>query len=225
VIEAMRLGEILVQKDVMAKTSSKKVKKKNFSSFTPTEAFKRLKIKEVKAWQFEVSAIEPSAFFQEHLQRLGAAFDLQSCEESKKLLIDAICEEAIYGCEQLRVWKGAPLADEATSGYVDYLIAERKGYLEAPFLCIVEAKKDDFEQGMAQCLVEMKACQYNNQQIGQLLDVFGIVSNGEGWRFYRLRRDGLVDETTLYSVGNMADLLGRLRYIFQLCEQSLLTRS
>ncbi len=50
----------------------------------------------------------------------------------------------------MKIWKGAQLTDETASGYVDYLVAQRKRYLEAPFLCIVEAKKDDFEQGLAQ---------------------------------------------------------------------------
>ena len=68
----------------------------------------------------------------------------------------------------------------------------------------------------------MKACQDNNQQTGRAIAVFGIVTNGEGWRFYRLSLEGQVDETALYSVGNMADLLGRVRYIFQKCEQNLL---
>jgi hypothetical protein len=33
-------------------------------------------------------------------------------------------------------------------------MTEKRGYFEAPFLCIVEAKKDNFEQGLAQCLVD-----------------------------------------------------------------------
>jgi len=204
----------------MAKSS--KPKKKNFSSFTPIEAFKLLGLNELTPWHFQVDPIEPTAFFRERLQRLEASFDLQSYEESKKLLIDAICEEAILACKRLRVWKGPQLESDVTAGYVDYLVAERKRYLEAPFLCIVEAKKDDFEQGLAQCLVEMKACQYNNQQIGRAMTVFGIVTNGEGWRFYRLHLEGQVDETALYSMGNLADLLARVHYIFQHCEQNLL---
>lgn len=204
---------------------SAKPKKKNFSSFTAIAAFKLLDLKELNPWQFEATPLEPTAFFQERLQRLEASFDLQSYEESKKLLIDAICEEAILNCTHLRVWKGAQLESEGIAGYVDYLVAERKRYLEAPFLCIVEAKKDDFEQGLAQCLVEMKACQENNQQVGRSIPVYGMVTNGEGWRFYRLRLDGQVDETALYSLGNLADLLGRVRYVFQQCEQSLLQPS
>ncbi|MGA0200639.1 MAG: hypothetical protein ACO3NK_16260 [Prochlorotrichaceae cyanobacterium] len=151
-----------------------------------------------------------------------AVFDLQTCEESKKLIIDAICEEVLQEFKYLKLWKGSPLADDQTSGYVDYLMAERKAYLEAPFLCIVEAKKDDFEQGLAQCLPEMKACQYNNQQLGQVLEIYGIVTNGNSWEFYCLQRDGKVYGTETYSMGSMEELLGALHCVFRLCEQNLL---
>ena len=138
-------------------------------------------------------------------------------------MIDAICQEVLYQFKHLKIWKAAPLSDEYTIGYVDYLMAERKAYLEAPFLCIVEAKRDDFEQGLAQCLPEMKACQYNNQKLGQALDIYGIVTNGNSWEFYWLSLNGQVYGTETYSIGNMSDLLGRIYSVFQLCEQHLLS--
>lgn len=67
-----------------------KVKKRNFSSFTYTEAFKYLKIKDISPWSLTVSPLEPSDFFHERMRRLGEVFALQNCEDSKKLVIDAI---------------------------------------------------------------------------------------------------------------------------------------
>lgn len=207
----------------MNKAQSKipKSKKKNFSSFTYTEAFKQLNLTDLIHWEIEATPVEPSAFFQERLKRLEQTFNLQGYEESKKLLIDAICEEAMITSDRLRIWKGPQLEGDIATGYVDYLVAKRKRYLETPLLCIIEAKKDDFEQGLAQCLVEMQACQWQNSQAGHAIDVFGIVTNGEGWRFYRLTTTGDVYETPLYSVGDMDLLLGRLRHVFELCEQNL----
>ncbi len=200
-----------------------RVKKKNFSSFTYAEAFKYLNIKQIHPWQFSVIPVEPSAFFHERLKRMTKVFDLQNYEESKKLIIDAICEEVLQEFKYLKLWKGAPLSDNCTSGYVDYLMAEQKAYMEAPFLCIVEAKKDDFEKGLAQCLPEMKACQFNNQTHGQILDVYGIVTNGQGWQFYKLALDGGVYGSDLYAIGNLPQVLGILHYVFQQCEQGLCT--
>ncbi len=200
-----------------------RVKKKNFSSFTYTEALKHLNIKHLCAWSFDTEPVEPSDFFQKSLIRKSEVFDLQTGEESKKLIIDLICEEVLHNFKHLKVWKSAALSDEETIGYVDYLIAERQAYLEAPFLCIVEAKKDDFEQGFAQCLPEMKACQYNNSKLQAVVEVYGIVTNGDGWKFYKLTLEGLVYESGLYTIANLSQLLGILYYIFSCCEQNLLS--
>lgn len=194
-------------------------RKKPFSSFTYKEAFKHLEITELQRWVIVAEPVPMSDFFQQRLARLQR-FDLDSLEVSKTLLIDAICEEGLEGFERLKVWKGAYLEGERSCGNADYLIAERRGYLEAPFVCVVEAKKDDFEQGTAQCLVEMQACQWVNRQMGQEMTIYGIVTNGEGWKFYRLV-NGVVWESLLYGIGEMSILLGLLRVFFGLCEQNL----
>jgi hypothetical protein len=205
----------------MEPAKSPKIKKKNFSSFKKAEAFQFLNLTELIPWNFSASSIAPSSFFQEHLKRLNQHFDLESYEESKKLLIDAICGEAIEPLQRLKIWKGAQLDGERASGYVDYLIAERRRYLTTPMLCIIEAKKDDFEQGLAQCLVEMQACQWQNSKVNRTVDVLGLVTNGTTWRFYKLIPSGQIYESDPYSTGDTPVLLGRLRHIFECCEQSL----
>jgi hypothetical protein len=199
-----------------------KPKKKNFSSFDKKQAFKQLNLTDLLPWTIEAKPIAIEDFFQKRLDRLRIHFDLESCEESKKLLIDAICEEAIDPLDRLKIWKGASLESDVLCGSVDYLLAERKRYLEAPILGIVEAKKDDFEQGLAQCLVEMQACQWTNQQIGKSIDVFGIVTNGDTWRFYKLIVSGDVYETLPYSINDMGLVLGLLRHVFENCHENLI---
>lgn len=195
-------------------------RKKSFSSFTYKEACKHLGITELKPWILTAKPVPLSDFFQQRLQRLQR-FDLESYEVSKTLLIDALCEEGLEGFDRLKVWKGAYLEGEDTCGNVDYLIAERRAYLEAPFVCVIEAKKDDFEQGTAQCLVEMRACQWINQQLGKNIDMYGIVTNGEGWKFYCLALNGEVSASLLHGISEMSLLLGQLRTFFGLCQQNL----
>ncbi|NJM46395.1 MAG: hypothetical protein HC860_09615 [Alkalinema sp. RU_4_3] len=204
------------------KTSTDGVsKRKNFSGFNLKEAFKQLKLREIQPWEEQPAPAVASDFFRERLARLQRHFDLETCEESKKLLIDAVCEEALEGFDNIKVWKGANLESPTTSGVADYLIAERKGYLEAPFLCIIEAKKDDFEQGLAQCLVEMQACQWENQQVDRTIETLGIVSNGNAWAFYRLTIAGEVYKTELYALTDLGMVLGWLKHVFQRCETNL----
>jgi hypothetical protein len=212
-------------KDSKKSTKQSKPKRKNFSSFNKKAAFKQLNIDELMPWSFAATPIPVSNFFQDRLDRLKRRFDLDTCEESKKLLIDAVCDEALENIDRLKIWKGANLESDTTCGVADYLVAERRGYLETPFLCIIEAKKDDFEQGLAQCLVEMQACQWENQQIkpkpDRPIEIFGIVTNGNTWQFYKLTPKGEVHETPTYSIGDRELLLGRLHHVFHLCEQNL----
>jgi len=193
-------------------------RKKAFSRFSLKEAYQQLGITHLHSWQMEFTPLPASELFQHHLTRLQRAFDLEGSEEGKKLLIDAILLEVIQHFEQIKIWKGADLEGESAHGVVDYLLAANKGYLDAPFLCVVEAKKDDFEQGLAQCLVEMQACQWSNQHASSTIDIFGIVTNGSTWRFYKLTLAGLVYETQPYASGTMDIILGQLHYLFQQCE-------
>jgi hypothetical protein len=203
----------------VAKTA--KSKKKNFSSFSLAEAYKQLGIITLIPWVFESRSIALSDFFKIRLERLQRHFDLRSYEESKKLLIDAFCEEAMEDIHKLKIWKGARLESDVVIGNADYLIAEKKDYLEAPFVCIIEAKKDDFEQGLAQCLVEMQACQWANRQIGKEIEILGIITNAQSWVFYKLNSNGKVFESLAYSLGDPTALLGGLHYIFQECEKNI----
>lgn len=201
-------------------TQATQQRKKPFSSFTYKEAFKHLGVAEFKRWTIQAEPVPISNFFRQRLERLQR-FDLESLEVSKTLLIDAICEEGLEGFDRLKVWKGAYLEGETVCGNVGYLLAGRRAYLEAPFACVIEAKKDDFEQGAAQCLVEMHACQWVNQQLRKNLDIYGIVTNGEGWKFYQLQANGEVLESLLYGIGEMSILLGLLRAFFQCCAKNL----
>jgi hypothetical protein len=205
----------------MTQSKTPKSKKKNFSSFTYAEAFKQLNLTHLIPWTIAAPPTSPSDFYQMRLDRLHKTFDLQSGKESKQLLIDAICEEAIHDFKKLKIWKGANLENETSCGIADYLIAQKKAYLEAPFLCIVEAKKDDFEKGTAQCLVGMQSCQWENKQVGSSIDAYGVVSNGAIWEFFKLALTGEVYQTLPYSISNISAVLGHLCYIFQQCENNL----
>lgn len=203
--------------------SSRRIHKRRFSGFTAQQALEKLRIDRLIPWQIDAKSYEPSPFLEERLRRLEN-FDLSFSERSRELLIDAFCEEVIDRHRDLKIWKAAPLESEDVIGQVDYLVAPRKAYLTTPLLCVIEAKKDDFEQGLAQCLVEMDACAWVNRQAGLVIDSYGIVTNGETWKFYRLTTSREVFETLPYALGDRDRVLGILDHIFSAC-QALLSQS
>jgi hypothetical protein len=218
--EDVQLGGFLkmtVQKGKQKAKSAKSDKRKNFSGFSLDDALREVSVKKLRPWQLETRAIAPSSVFSVVLDRLKR-FDTRSNERGRELVIDAIFGEAIASFGQLKIWKGAPLETEGLNGNADYLITEDKDYLESPYLCAVEAKKDDFEKGLAQCLVEMKVCWLNNRDAGHEIEILGIVTNGTGWKFYRWAAVGEVYETLMYGESDIPILLGALQQVLEMCD-------
>lgn len=195
--------------------------RQKLSSFSRDSALEFLKIELLHSWEITAPPVAPTAFFEQRLERLHRNFALNNSESAKELLIDAFCEEALERRTQLQAWKEAPLRSDTLTGFVDYLIAKKRAYLGPPLLCVVEAKKDDFEQGMAQCLVAMDACAWQNTQKNHQISVFGIVTNGAGWQFYKREIEGSYFESPLYSVVRPEEVLGVLDYLFTQCEANL----
>lgn len=59
-----------------------------------------------------------------------------------------------------------------------------------------------------------------NQQADKCFDVFGIVTNGEGWKYFKLDQTAAY-ETTLYSISDIAAIIGGLRYLLTEYEKNL----
>jgi len=193
-------------------------KKKPFNKYSLTEAYEFLHLRDPIAWDIPFEVIEPSAFFQEELRRIEV-FDTESSERGKEVLIDAILQEALNRRANLKVWKEVTLKTEMFSGRTEYLFAQRFRILKHPFVCLAEAKKDDFEQGLAQCLLGMKACQLLNAKAQIAIDLHGIVTNAEVWRFYKLTLRDELYQTPFYSFQTqMPTLFGILDTIFMTCE-------
>ncbi len=191
--------------------------KRKFSSFSDDEAMELIGIERIPIWNLPIEPFEVSDFFYERLKRLDS-FGVYRSEGGKEILIEAFCEEALIRHKQLRLWKQVHLESKTLTGTPDYIATKKRDYVKQPFLCVVEAKKDDFEKGLAQCLVEMKACRDNNEKE---IDVFGIVSNGEGWKFYKYAISGEVFGTELFTSADEEKLLSALNYIFNECEKNL----
>ena len=193
---------------------------RSFSSLTAKEAFALVPAADVTPWLPDTLPRPPSDILIAVLERLQY-FDLSGSEAGKILLIDALLAEIVPPFQNLKVWKAAPLQSDKVYGVADFLIAPRRGYVEAPLLCVIEAKKDDFDAGRVQCIGEMTACRWNNAQKSDPINVYGIVSNGQGWVFYELAPNGPVRETELFAISDMPRLLGMLHFLCAACARNV----
>lgn len=126
--------------------------------------------------------------------------------------------------QQCALWIQKPLSyDSDLSGTPAYMIAAQsmlgKTVLGEPLLIIVEAKKNDFEQGWGQCLAALVAAQKINGDTS--VSVHGIVTDGRLWEFGKLTADMFVKNITGYTVDHLPQLFGALHFVMQLSTAAL----
>ena len=97
-----------------------------------------------------------------------------------------------------------------------------KTVLEFPLVIVVEAKKNDFEQGWGQCLAELVAAQKLNNEASR--PAYGIVTDGELWKFGLLVGDTFVSNKEGYTVGDLPALFGALYFIFTVVSATIDSR-
>ena len=204
----------------MSRTNRAPKQKLNYSAMTLEEAMQLIGRDTLTAWHLNAPPRQPGDTLKDIFCRFEF-FDLQASEPAKTLLIDALFVEIVPGHKTLKVWKEAALNTDTTTGVADYVIAPKRAYMATPLLCVAEAKKDDFPKGRIQCLAEMAACRWNNQQRGLDIEVYGIVSNGQVWQFYHLTQASDLLESTLYTVDDLPELLGALDYVCGECAKNV----
>jgi hypothetical protein len=143
----------------------------------------------------------------------------------------AICENLIYPIlksswvpfvDIFALWSHKAIEYDANlSGIPDYLITKRsnlgKIVFEVPYIAVVQAKKDDFSGGWAQCGAEMYAMQKINQD--PKLTIYGIVSNGETWEFAQLHDDKFTFFNNRFDINNLKKLYNALSHVMELCKK------
>ena len=112
--------------------------------------------------------------------------------------------------------------DDVLNGIPDYFISTRselgKTVVGSPLILLVEAKKNDFEQGWGQCLAELVAAQKintKNMNGNAAFPVFGIVTDGTLWQFGRLIGDTFTQNRADFALTNLPTLFGAVNAVFK----------
>ena len=97
------------------------------------------------------------------------------------------------------------------SGFCDFLISKSSEQLiiEAPVIVLVEAKNDNIQSGLAQCMAEMIAAQLFNQRQGnEIKKIYGVVTTGSLWKFMQLEEKTITIDLNEYFLGNVEKIIG-----------------
>lgn len=104
-------------------------------------------------------------------------------------------------------------SQQGLTGYCDFIISKSPSQLliKSPIAVIVEAKNDNIQSGLGQCIAEMVAAQILNQRQNNYQIVYGCVTTGTNWKFMKLFDKIVEIDPNEYFLNNIGKLMGILR--------------
>jgi hypothetical protein len=193
-----------------------------YRDFTLSDLREQFNIINVETPLFEgVESVEPSAWLVETLQRQSLSIRKTTEKAVSESTISPILSEiqtrnkhkiSLFSGENLNANRQAKL-----NGEVDFLfVLDPSVYeLTAPIICVTEAKLDEaISKSYNQVVAQMIGAQVFNQKKKQPhTTIFGAVTNGSEWHFFKIEEKKLHIDTVSYFINDLPKLIGVLQTI------------
>jgi hypothetical protein len=167
-----------------------------YSDFTLRKVKQSFGLTAVEGGRFlpEVEPIAPSAILAGLLADTVPWAIAVGTEKAKSELIiaPALLEVKRLLNRQISVFSGTDFTVDIAAGLngvCDFLISRspEQFEIEAPAIMLVEAKRDNINSGLGQCIAEMVAAQrFNEINNNSIPTIYGSVTSGTAWRFLKL---------------------------------------
>ena len=151
---------------------------------------------------------------------LALAINSEKCR-SELIVMPILIELRKQFSNQISVFSGKDFtvdSQKSLNGFCDFLISKSPEQLiiEAPVIAIVEAKNDNIETGLGQCMAEMIAAQlFNHQKGNEIQKVYGVITTGSLWKFMQLEDQTITIDLNEYFLGNVGKIVGILRSLIE----------
>ena len=186
--------------------------KKLKEQFGITQAFERKLFADVKA-------VKASKWLKHSLDKNADFAVMQGSEKARSEFIIApvLAELREIADGKISLFSGVRFdvdKSQKLEGISDFLISRSpdQAVLDAPVVVAVEAKRQDFEKGIAQCVAEMYAARiFNDRKNSNIKDIYGCVTIGNGWQFLILKENKAIIEPTIFDLNeDLERILGIL---------------
>ncbi|MCU0342087.1 MAG: hypothetical protein MUE30_19630 [Spirosomaceae bacterium] len=195
---------------------------KSYSKFTAKDLAK-LDIKIIKkAFLGNPKAIVPSDWLTKTLEinlRLPLSSEKAKCELIITPILGEMIERNQYAFTYFSGYNFDVDKSLGLHGRCDYLLSlEPNSFsISAPIFSIVEAKNDNLDVGVPQCVAEMYAAQlYNGQQNRSIKTIYGAVSFGLAWQFLQMEGKTAWLDPTIFYINDLPKIIGVLQSLIDL---------
>ena len=201
-----------------------------YNNFTLDSVKNQFKLKIVDERFCEsLPSIEPQASMLDIFNQSFQLAEVARTEKAKsELLVSPILVESRRLVnERVQLFSGEEFnvdREQGLNGFCDFLFSRSQDRftIDAPVLMLVVgaacpqdiAKRGELEIGLGQCVAEMIAAQFYNQNQGQSTPViYGCVTSGTLWQFLKLEKNDVTIDPTSYFVTPLQKILGILKWI------------
>jgi hypothetical protein len=166
-----------------------------------------------------ITPIEPSSFLTTIIERAQQKNLLTEKAKSEKIIAPILDELEEINGRSFATFSGYQFNVDKSlglSGFCDFILSRKPKsvVIEAPIFCVVEAKNDNLDEGIAQCIAEMYGAHLFNQKHKQEQKmIYGAVTFGFQWKFLQLIEKEAKVDFNIYYLNELPKLLGILNYI------------
>ncbi len=166
----------------------------------------------------DIQEVQLDEFFLRYLHNnipLAVAISTEKAK-SEMILAPILIELRRMLNNQISLFSGVKFNVDSTrglNGFCDFLISRsrQQSFIKSPVVAIVEAKNDNIKSGYAQCMAEMIAAQIFNEREGKEFEsIFGVVTNGNQWKFLKLNKDTIYIDLNDYYIISPEKIMGIL---------------
>ena|ERR687886_420031 len=166
----------------------------------------------------DIQEVQLDEFFLRYLHNnipLAVAISTEKAK-SEMILAPILIELRRMLNNQISLFSGVKFNVDSTrglNGFCDFLISRsrQQSFIKSPVVAIVEAKNDNIKSGYAQCMAEMIAAKIFNEREGKEVEnIFGVVTNGNQWKFLKLNKDTIYIDLNDYYIISPEKIMGIL---------------
>ena len=177
-----------------------------------------LTIVEQNTFLDKIQPQQPSPFLAEFIKKylpLALALNTEKAR-SEMLICPILLELKEISTSSISLFSGNDFTVDTSIGLsvvCDFLISlsSEQLFLEAPAVVVVEAKKEDLNGGLGQCVAEMIAAQkFNENNNTPIPIIYGTVTTGDRWKFLKIENQTVTIGLIEYKIPPLEEILGIL---------------
>jgi C1A family cysteine protease len=192
----------------------------SYSDFTLAKVIKEfgLKITDNYRMYSDIHEVEPSNLLRQTIEENTPLATASNTEKARSEMIISpiLIEVRKQQNNQISLFSGIDFSvdnERGLNGNCDFIISRSPELfiLTAPVIIIVEAKKENINGGLGQCVAEMLAARiFNERENNEVSTIYGTVTSGTNWRFLKLQSDIVTIDLDEYYLSDIKKILGIL---------------